>query len=187
MKLNHANAGQNSSFTLGANGTLDLNGFNAGTFNSNFRLQGSGYNGQGALINSSATSSTVNAYNLYWDSTADFLINNTGNITISSYSVKTAANIQPTIVKSGAGNLTATNLSGQIATYVGTPFNIQQGTATLGSTYTTQPIGNVAVASGATVTLVFGAANSNYSGVISGGGNVIFSGSPTLTISGNNT
>ena len=187
MKLNHANAGQNSSFTLGANGTLDLNGFNAGTFNSNFRLQGSGYNGQGALINSSATASTVNAYNLYWDSTADFLINNTGNITISSYSVKTAANIQPTIVKSGAGNLTATNLSGQIATYVGTPFNIQQGTATLGSTYTTQPIGNVAVASGATVTLVFGAANSNYSGVISGGGNVIFSGSPTLTISGNNT
>ena len=193
IKLNHANAGQNSSFTIGANGTLDLNGFNAGAANSNFHLQGSGYNGQGAIINSSATASSVAAYYLYWDSASDFLVNPTGNITLSASYVKNITT--PTIVKTGAGNLSAFNLSGTFASNNGVgytsyfgrnDYKIQQGTATIGSAYSSAAVGAVELSNGATVTINL-PGTVTYSGVISGSGNVVYTGGATLTLTGNST
>ena len=184
MKLNHANAGAYENITIGANGTLDLNGFNASASTYTTHLQGSGFNGQGALINSSATTSTFNAGNLYWDSMSDFLINTAnGQITLTSTLEKSGST--PTIVKTGAGVLNTVGLSGT-ASFIPSAFNILQGTATIGTAYTTgSHLLNISVASGATAAISL-AGTQTYSGVISGAGNVSFV-NGTTTVSGSNT
>ncbi|NBQ38679.1 MAG: filamentous hemagglutinin N-terminal domain-containing protein, partial [Alphaproteobacteria bacterium] len=193
MKLNSSTAASSSSVTIGANGTLDVNGFNAGAANGVMHLQGSGYNGQGALINSSATASTVFGYNMYWDSNADFLVNPTGNIKLYASYIKNLNT--PTIVKTGSGVLDATNLGGSIASNNGVGYtayfgnnvyNIQQGAATIGNQYSNATLGNVVLSNGATVTIAFSGTQS-YGGVISGNGNVVYSTNATATISGNST
>ena len=184
MKLNNGNAGTYAAITIGANGTLDLNGFNAGASSFITHLQGSGFNTQGAIINSSATTSSFNAGNVYWDSMSDFLIN-TANGQITFYSALEKSSSTPTIVKTGAGALNAVSLSGSSAN-VPSAYNILQGTATVGSGFTSgSHLLNISVASGASVAISL-AGTQTYSGVISGAGNVSYV-NGTTTVSGNNT
>ena len=146
-------------------GTLDLNGQ---SFNGKFYPSGSGYLGQGALINTSSTNSAIGG-DLYWSTGNAFTAGGTGNVNYYGYGPSSGTG---TITKVGAGMFTWN------------PSYYGDGTALVANegTLAFNPnAGNAVVNQNATLRMI---SYGTYSRTISGAGNLEFEGGSQKILTG---
>jgi filamentous hemagglutinin family protein len=146
-------------------GTLDLNGQ---SFNGRFYPSGSGYLGQGALINTSSTNSAIGG-DLYWSTGSAFTAGGTGNVNYYGYGPSSGTG---TITKVGAGMFTWN------------PSYYGDGTALVANegTLAFNPnAGDAVVNQNATLRMI---SYGTYSRTISGAGNLEFDGGSQKILTG---
>jgi fibronectin-binding autotransporter adhesin len=166
LRLNNASAlGATSGVTIGAGGTLDLNGF--ATSRNFTSISGPGINNGGAIINTSGTTGTITGTVVL---AAHSSLGGTGNITINNATGVTG-NFQ--LTKLGAGTLTIINTT---TTSTRTGANqLNAGTLRLESAALTavSPLGTTGVwtLNGGTLSLGFDTANALMTGAVTLNGN----------------